>query len=435
MTAQLKPQRSSARPAVLAWSLCALTLTTAVVAGVLLAEIGDTDWAAILPAAEPPSEGVALSILDIAWLTAFAVVGALVASHRPRNPIGWFLGAIPAFMAFLSLGEGVYWHTARTHPRAPGLVAELGLWLANVWWVPAVILIFVFLPLLFPTGSPPTPRWRIVAWAAGAGGVVLFVGSAFDPGPLDNYAWVDNPLGIAGMPAVVAWVGVGVWMGTSLLAVASVVVRFRRSRGAERQQLKWFTAAVAQLVAVFAGSSLLQPVIGEAASWGLVATGFLCVAVEVAMGILRYRLYDIDVVVNRALVYGGLTATLAATYLGSVLVLQLALSGLTGNSGLAVTASTLAVAALFRPARARFQAVVDRHFYRRKYDAQRTLEAFAGRLRDEVALDALEAELRGVVQSTMQPAQVSLWLRAPDSGPGRGRSRTAAEGDRRRARA
>ncbi len=166
---------------------------------------------------------------------------------------------------------------------------------------------------------------------------------------------------------------------------------------------------------MFVLSSLLQPVIGEDASWAMLATGFLCVAFAVAIGILRYRLYDIEVVINRALVYGGLTATLAGTYLASVLVLQLALSGLTGNSGLAVAASTLAVAALFRPARDRFQALVDRRFYRRKYDAQRTLEAFAGRLRDEVALDALDAELRGVVQSTMQPAQVSLWLRAPEA--------------------
>jgi hypothetical protein len=400
---------------------------TAAVAGVIQLEVGDTDWAVVLPEAKPPSEGVALTILDVAWLTAFAVIGAMVASHRPRNPIGWFLGAIPTFMAFLFLGEAVYWRAAVTHPRHPGLVAELGLWLANVWWVPAVILIFVFLPLLFPTGSPPTPRWRFVAWAAAGGGVVLFVGNAFDPGPLENYAWIDNPLGIEGMPAVVGWLGFGVWMATSLLAAASVVVRFRRSRGAERQQLKWFTGAAAQLVAMFVVSSLLQPVIGEDASWGILATGFLCVAVAVAMGILRYRLYDIDVVINRALVYGALTATLAATYLGSVLVLQLALSGLTGDSGLAVAASTLAVAALFRPARSRFQALVDRRFYRHKYDAQRTLEAFAGRLRDEVALDTLDAELRGVVQSTMQPAQVSLWLRAPTSGPGRRRSRAAAE--------
>jgi hypothetical protein len=416
MTIEFAPPRPSPRRAtIVAWSLCALTLTTAAVAGALEIGVGDTDWAVVLPDAKPPSEGVLLTILDVAWLTAFAVVGAMVASHRARNPIGWFLGAIPLFMASLFLGEAVYWRAARTHPHDPGLPAELGLWVANVWWIPAVVLIFVFLPLLFPTGSPPARRWRLVAWAGAGGGLVLFVGNAFDPGPLENYLWVDNPLGIEGMPAVIGWLGFGVWMATSLLAAASIIVRFRRSRGAERQQLKWFTAAVAQLVVMFVLSSLLEPVIGENSSWALLATGFLCLAVAVAIGILRYRLYDIDVVINRALVYGGLTATLAGTYLASVLVLQLALSGLTGDSGLAVAASTLAVAALFRPARGRFQALVDRRFYRRKYDAQRTLEAFAGRLRDELALDALDAELRAAVQSTMQPAQVSLWLRASEA--------------------
>jgi hypothetical protein len=353
---------SHRRAAVAAWLLCGLTLTATAVSGALVVAVAGTDWAALLPDAKPQSDGVVVGVLDVAWLTAFSVVGAFVASHRPRNPVGWFLGAIPAFMAFLILGESVYWYAARGRPRDPGPVAELGLWLANAWWIPAVILVFVFLPLLFPTGRALTPRWRIVGWAAAGGGLALFVGTAFHAGPLLNYAWVDNPLGVEGMPAALAWLGLGVWAVTSLLAAASVIVRFRRSRGAERQQLKWFTGAAAQLVAMFVVSSLLQPVIGEDASWGILATGFLCVAVAVAMGILRYRLYDIDVVINRALVYGGLTATLAATYLGSVLVLQLALSGLTGDSGLAVAASTLAVAALFRPARSRFQALVDRRF-------------------------------------------------------------------------
>jgi hypothetical protein len=416
MTTELAPPRSSRRRAtVVAWGLAAITLAAAAAGAVLYAGFGGTDWAVVLPDAKPPSEGIALTVLDVAWLTAFTVVGATVASRLPRNPVGWLLSAIPAFMAFLLLGEAVYWHAARARPRDPGAVAELGLWLANVWWIPTVILVLVFLPLLFPTGRPPTPRWRIVGWAAAGGGVLLFVGTAFDAGPLESYPWVDNPLGVKSMPAVLGGLGFGLWIVTSLAAAASVIVRFRRSHGAERQQLKWFTAAAAQLVAAFALSFLLTPVIGDDAGWGIVATGFLAVAFAVAIGILRYRLYDIDVVINRALVYGGLTATLAVTYLGSVLVLQLALSGLTGNSGLAVAASTLGVAALFRPARARFQALVDRRFYRRKYDAQRTLEAFAGRLRDEVALDALDAELRGVVQSTMQPAQVSLWLRAPEA--------------------
>jgi hypothetical protein len=401
------------RPAAIgAWALCALTLSATAVAAVLFLAVAGTDWAALLPDATPPSEGVVVSALDLGWLTAFAVVGAIVASRRPRNPVGWLLCAIPACMAFQILSEAVYWYAVRDRPRDPGSAADLGIWLANAWWIPAVVVLFVFLPLLFPTGRPPTRRWRVVGWAAAGGGVVLFVGTAFDAGPLLSYPWVDNPMGVERMPAALGSLGLGVSIISSLLAAASVIVRFRRAGGAEREQLKWFTAAAAQLVALFAVSALLTPVIGDEASWAIVATGFLGVAVAVAVAILRYRLYDLDVVINRTLVYGALTATLAAAYLGGVLLLQLALSPLTTNSDLVIAGSTLAVAALFRPLRARIQGVVDRRFYRRKFDAQRTLETFSARLRDEVSLEALGAELRAVVGETMQPAHVSLWLRA-----------------------
>jgi hypothetical protein len=396
-----------------AWGLAAATLLATAVSGSLSLSVAGTDWAAILPQAQRPTEGTLLNVLDLCWLLAFAVVGAIVASHQPRNPVGWFLGAIPLLMTSITLGEGVYWHAARDRPRDPGLAAELGLWIGNVWWVPAVIVILVFLPLLFPTGRPPTPRWRIVGRLAAAGGVLLFIGTAFEAGPLENYPWVQNPLGVAGMPALVVGLGFALWLSTAVAAAASLVVRYRRSRGEERQQLKWFTGAAALLVVLFGVSFALSSVIGDDAGWAIIATGFLAVAVAVAIAVLRYRLYDIDVVINRALVYGGLTATLGGTYLGLVLLIGLAI----GRSGFAVAASTLAVAALFGPLRARIQGAVDRRFYRRRYDAGQTLEAFGGRLRDEVALDALDAELRGVVRSAMQPAHVSLWLRAPDQLP------------------
>jgi hypothetical protein len=266
----------------------------------------------------------------------------------------------------------------------------------------------VFVPLLFPTGRPPSPRWRLVGWVAAAGGVLMFAAEAFAPGPLENYDWIDNPLAGSWLPGWFSGLGFALWCATSLAAAASVVVRFRRSHGAEREQLKWFTAAVAQLVAAFVVSFSLSSVVGEDLGWGIIAVALLGVPVAVAIAILRHRLYDIDVVINRALVYGALTATLGATYLALVLLIGLAV----GRSGFAVAVSTLAVAALFGPARARIQGAVDRRFYRRKYDAQLTLEAFAARLRDEVALDALDSELRGVVTSTMQPAHVSLWLRS-----------------------
>src|SRR3954467_4518901 len=184
--------------ATLAWGLCALTLAAAAFSGVLSVQDAGTDWATILPEAEKPaSEGAAIApaILDVGWLVAFAVVGALVASHRPRHPIGWMLGAIPAALTLVLVGESVYYHAAKDHPRDPGAVAHLGLWSANSAWVPAVVLVLVFLPLLFPTGRPPSPRWGLVGWAGAIGGVLLWSGTAFAAGPLENYSWVDNPLG------------------------------------------------------------------------------------------------------------------------------------------------------------------------------------------------------------------------------------------------
>jgi hypothetical protein len=400
----------SRRASVLAWGLCALTLAGAAVAGVLGVAVSGTDWATVLPQATPPNEGVFTAVLDVAWLVAFAGTGAFVASHRPENPVGWLLSAIPLLLLLNFLGETSYWYAAREHPADPGTAAELGAWLANTSWVPAVIVVLVFLPLLFPTGRPPTARWRVVAWAGAAAGVVLFVTSAFDDAPLENYPWIDNPLGVVDIPPLLDAIGVALWFGAALAAAASLVVRFRRSRGVERLQLKWFTAAGTVLVLAFAVSFSLADLIGDEASWAIIATAFLALGLAVAVGVLRYRLYDIDVVINRALVHGTLTATLAGAYLVSVLLVGLAV----GRSGLAVAVSTLAVAGLFRPARARIQAAVDRRFYRRRYDAVLTLDAFAARLRDELDLEALGADLREVVNETVQPAHVSLWLRSAD---------------------
>jgi len=238
----------------------------------------------------------------------------------------------------------------------------------------------------------------------------MTAGFAFTPGEFEDLPAV-NPLGLGDPLGTAAEVANGLGflllvIGT-LTAIASIVVRFRRSRGIERQQLKWVTAAAALL-------PLSQAPSGDI-GFAALLLGALVLAGAVAIAMLRYRLYDIDVVINRTLVYGALTATLAACYLGSVLLLQVVLRPITEESSLAIAVSTLAVAALFRPVRARIQAAVDRRFYRSKYDAGRTLERFGVRLRDQVALDSLSAELRTVVAETMQPAHVSLWLRAPDA--------------------
>jgi hypothetical protein len=264
-----------------------------------------------------------------------------------------------------------------------------------------------FPPLLVPTGRPLTPRWRGVVWLAAAGIALSFIGSAFKAGQLDGAQSVDNPLGIDSPVIEIAGaVGGAVLVPVLLASILSMFLRFRRSSGVERQQLKWVVFAASLLPIAVSGLGM-----GSDVGWALVLVAMFVVAVAVTIAMLRYRLYDIDVVINRALVYAPLTATLAGVYVGSVLLLQLALSGLTEGSGLAVAASTLAVAALFQPVRARIQKVVDRRFFRSRYDAARTVEAFGARLRDEVDLTTLSADLQTVVAETMRPDHVSLWLR------------------------
>ncbi|MBA3748824.1 MAG: hypothetical protein H0W96_15230, partial [Solirubrobacterales bacterium] len=222
---------------------------------------------------------------------------------------------------------------------------------------------------------------------------------------LENPVAVDGALvgALTGVSVLLMYVGI-------FGSVASVVVRYRRAGRVQRQQIKWLATAGAILAVVAPLDAVLDDPLGRAA-FAATTISVLMLPVAVGIAILRHRLYDIDVVINRTLVYGALTASLVAAYLGSVLLLQLALNPLTASSNLAIAGSTLAVAALFQPARRRIQAIVDRRFFRRKYDAARTLERFGAQLRDEVDLDALGEDLRAVVAETMQPAHVSLWLR------------------------
>ena len=401
-----------------AWSLLGLSAAL-LLAGVVLAIVDPHSGGPANPSSAGPTlddavagETVPFAVFQAVIFSLLAGTGAIVAARRPRNPMGWLFGVAALFLAVLMLSDTLYWHAAFGDPGAHD-AAEVALWVENWAWIPALVALFSLVPLLFPTGAPPSPRWRFVGWVAVTTGIVTLLATAFSPGPLQNTEWVTNPLGLGGLGLrTVAEASFIIWLASALAAVVSLVVRFRRSRGIERQQLKWVTAAGCLLVVSFPVSGLLTDGVSEAAGWACLLFALLGLAVALSVALLRFRLYDIDVVINRTLVYGALTATLAAAYLGCVLLLQLLLGGLTGDSSLAVAGSTLAVAALFRPARGRIQDVVDRRFYRRKYDAAQTLERFGEQLRDEVDLGALTAELRSVVTETMQPAHVSVWLRS-----------------------
>src|SRR4051812_18567485 len=355
--------------------------------------------------------GAAAGALGAVAFAGFAGVGTVIALRRPGNAVGWLLLAVA--IAFAAVNAGEAYVDVATGP-ARRWVAWPTNWGTNLWFSTGIII----LPLLFPDGRLPSPRWRPVLWLGVADIVLGTTSAAFTPGPLDLQlsSGIDNPLGVSGgVPEAVGAVDIVLGGVAIALAAASVVVRFRRSRGVERQQLKWFAlvgvmTAVCLSVAVLFGSVVQAHEYDAVAIAGwLSGLALLGIGLPAATGIaiFRHRLYDVDVVIRRTLVYGALTATLAAAYLGLVLLVGLAV----GRSNLAIAISTLTVAALVRPARARIQAGVDQRFYRRRYDAARTLEAFGTRLRDELDLETLAADLRGVVRDTVQPAHVSVWLR------------------------
>jgi hypothetical protein len=346
------------------------------------------------------------AVLFLAVPCAYAAVGGLVATRRRGNAIGWICLAIGLIWAVNGLGDAV---TGWAHHNGHlGVVEWAGL--TGSFWLPAVGLSGQ-LALRLPNGHLLSSRWRWFAWFCVALVVLIAVVLVTEPGHVADVAGTDNPIGSEALHSLAPVLAL---MPLCVLApIASLVLRYRRAGGVERLQLRWI--ALGGLVLVGVGLTVFA-LVGMTGSLSpglevLDDLGNLAIPITIGIAVLRYRLYDIDVVINRTLVYGALTATLAGTYVASVLLLQPLLGGITGDSGLAVAISTLGVAALFRPARARIQDAVDHRFYRRKYDAQRTVEAFAARLRDEVDLEALRSDLSGVVSNTLQPAHVSLWLR------------------------
>ena len=362
---------------------------------------------------------------------AYPAVGAVIVSRQPRNAIGWIFCAVGLLLGATLLAGAFTVYSAER--GTTGLAVELAGWFETWAWIFAHGLVAILLLTLFPEGRFRSGRAKLLGWVGMAATAITAVAVATYPGlraelaaargasgdsrALELFpefranaaAGLDNPFGIEGAESVLTAVGAAgavTILLCTLAAAASLVLQLRHARGVERQQLKWIAFAGAALAL---GAAATLPLDQDALVAPLLQALVLGPIVALATGfaILRHRLYDVDVVINRTLVYGALTATLAGAYLGSVLLLQLVMSP---SSDLAIAGSTLAVAALFRPARARIQELVDRRFYRRRYDAARTLERFGTRLRDEVSLDSLSVELRAVVEDTMQPAHVSLWL-------------------------
>jgi hypothetical protein len=407
----MKPRAASR----LAWLLLGLTAGVMVPTTALLF-LNMEDALDLLPVAA-----------NVALVMGLATVGALIASRRSANPIGWILCAMGLAFAISSIVEE---YLTRSLVSAPGSLPQsvFALWLYEWFWGAAIAPISLVF-LLFPTGRLLTPRWRPVAWIAVVAPAVSAAGFALRPGLLQDSASeygvrFVNPVGVPflrGAIDEVLVVGAVASLAAALASVFALVLRFRRARGEERQQIKWL-AYVGATAAIFLIATFTVEPLGGSTTLGDI--GFMLLFSTLAFGIpaaigfamLRYRLYDIDRIINRTLVYVILTALLIGIYAGAAVGLGTPVRSLTGqeNNAFVIAASTLAVAALFGPARRRIQGFIDRRFYRQKYDASRTLEAFNARLREQVDLDSLTIELLGVIQNTMQPAHVSLWLRKPE---------------------
>jgi hypothetical protein len=384
---------------------------------------GLTGASLALRAVNDPTADVADDVLTRLGWGAYPTVGAVIVARRPHNRIGWLCCAVGLLLGPAFFGQDYAWYALVHNPGAvPGglAMAWVGLW---PWYVVLGLLSFVL--LLFPSGHLASNRWRPVAWVAAGATACLGLSAAFKPQPLAGKGLerLTNPLGLQSAEAILkalemAVVAIGL---VTILAAASMVGRFRRAYGDERQQLKWFASAAALSVMVWVAFIATGVADRVPAALQTVIVGIWLLAVPVAIGVamLRYRLYEIDRIINRTLVYGLLTAVLALGYAaGSLLFVLVAGAGTDPPSWL-VAAATLAAAAVFRPVRGRIQAVVDRRFNRRRYNAAKTIEAFSARLRDEVDLDTLSAELVAVVDRTMEPAVASLWLRPPMERSGR----------------
>ena len=393
----------------LAWALCALTLLVLAASLVLILLGFSTTQAAI------PWRDQAISLVGVVGAP---ILGGLVASRQSRNPYGWLWLGFGLGLALQQLAASYGAYGRVVEPAT--LVAPLTISEVLSLGGPISLGLAPFLVLLFPTGRLPSSRWRPLAWIAALSGTVTVILNIF-------FGEADKAGGIVTATVVAS---VFVTFGAIVVSALSLAVRYHRARGVERQQLKWVAFAAVIVASILVAQqltwlgALLKAFLlgGEPLPQGQslenladVASN-VCLYTSVGIAILRYRLYDIDIIINRTLVYGTLTISLALIYFGSVTAIQALFQTLTGQQRLpqlAIVASTLAIAALFNPLRRRFQDFIDRRFYRRKYDAARTLEAFSSKLREGTDLDSLTTELISVVRATVQPEHVSLWVREP----------------------
>jgi len=397
--------------------------------------VSDLAFYLLMYSAVPWSESSLLEhveglMLDLGFAS-FALVGALLIIRRPANAVGWIMASTGLMVPVFNVGSAYATYVMAIRGR-PNTLAVFGAWAGNWYWFVMLSLALIDLPMLFPDGRLISRRWLPFAVIGGIGALgVALLGALADKlvvsyGPSFK---IDNPVGIeslaspGNLPVFVVFevlFAVGVGGGA-----ASVIVRLRRSRGVERRQLEWF----AYVTALFFGGAMLTGVVSDVSgvewlgsiSFVLSVVGLECLPIAVAIAVLKYRLYDIDIIINRTLVYGSLTLMLLLVYSGGITTTQALFRMLTGQQQqpqLAVVVSTLAIAALFNPLRRRIQSFIDRRFFRSKYDARKTLEAFSARLREETDLEALDAELVSVVRETMRPEHVSLWLLSSASGNG-----------------
>src|SRR5918993_2179866 len=400
----------------LAWSLVGLSVVL-LMGGIALARTTRS------PEVELPYGSVGDAgyvVLALATVLTFTVVGAIVSSRHPRNPIGWIFSTVGLVTGLDALTHGYtqFWLASGRGSRSFG---ETAAWFGTWAWIFQTVAL-TFLLLLFPDGRLLSPRWRPAAWCAGLGISGFVVSYALDAGPLADFPEVVNPYGVdSPLVRIVGIAGAVLLVGSMVASAISLIVRARRAGRVERQQMKWLAYGGAVVVGLIFVAGLIS-IWSVRVSIAVTNLALLGLPLFTGVAVVRYRLYDIDFLINRTLVYGALTATLALVYFGSVATAQAIFRTFTGQEEqpqLAIVVSTLVIAALFTPLRRRIQSFIDRRFYRRKYDVRKTLEAFSSTLRDETDLEALREDLVGVVGETMQPAHVSLWLRADTASKGK----------------